>query len=298
MTLSPEPREDTGLGAIAVRRLDLTGRERHLRAAIQAMDRVAAAFARAARRSMPFLVRYGSSVTTGAVEVVTGPDADRMAGDAPTSQVGVASRDGLVRGFVGLNSEAISLVLEGALGGRGAFWRSSLGADLTPAQKALVSRIGRSLAADFATAIHDEVGLTLEPQTEPLPPPNEKAAGDMLRVTCSIQGLPVAAALTLAVSAQAVEAAAKQAADDPSPQGDPRIAEAVRDVEVSVVAELGRVSLGIERVLSLQPGDVIRLSTAADDPIAVRVAGVKKFDAAPLVSRGQLAVEVKSRHED
>jgi flagellar motor switch protein FliM len=53
----------------------------------------------------------------------------------------------------------------------------------------------------------------------------------------------------------------------------------------------------LRRVLSLQPGQVLRLDTAVDDPVSVRVGGVKKFVGVPVISRGQLAVEVRGRHE-
>jgi flagellar motor switch protein FliM len=286
-----------GLGAIAVRRLDLTGRERHLRSAVQAMERVAGAFARAARRSMPFLVRYRSHVVPGPVEVLSGVEADQV-GAPPYVSLALSSADGLAKGMVGLNAEAIGLVLEGALGGRGPFWKSPMGAELSPVQRALVMRIAGSLAADLATTVKSEVGIDMVMSpAAPQAPSGERASGDMLRVICAIEGLPVPAAIAIAVSAQAVESAARQAADEPPPQGDPRVGEALREIEVNVVAELGRVSLGLERVLSLQPGDVLRLSTAMDDSIAVRVAGVHKLDAVPLVSRGQLAIEIKARHE-
>ena len=41
----------------SLRRVDLTGKERHLREALQAMAQVGAAFSRAARRTLPFLIR-------------------------------------------------------------------------------------------------------------------------------------------------------------------------------------------------------------------------------------------------
>ena len=78
---------------------------------------------------------------------------------------------------------------------------------------------------------------------------------------------------------------------------DPRMAEALSEVPVEVICELGSVRLGLRRVLSLQVGQVLRLDTAVDDPVSVRVAGIKKFVGVPVISRGQLAVEVRGRHE-
>src|SRR6185295_18887936 len=56
-----------------IKRLDLTGRERQLRSAVVAMEKIGAAFARAARRSMPFLLRYKAHIVPGPVEVVADP---------------------------------------------------------------------------------------------------------------------------------------------------------------------------------------------------------------------------------
>jgi flagellar motor switch/type III secretory pathway protein FliN len=79
---------------------------------------------------------------------------------------------------------------------------------------------------------------------------------------------------------------------------DPRMAEAITEVPVEVTAELGRVKLGLRRVLSLEVGQVLRLVTAVDDPVIVRIGGVEKFRGAPVISRGQVSVEIRGRHED
>ena len=64
------------------------------------------------------------------------------------------------------------------------------------------------------------------------------------------------------------------------------------------INELGCAMLTLHRVLSLKVGEVVRLPTALDDAIAVRVAGVRKFNAVPVASRGQVAIEIRGRHED
>jgi flagellar motor switch protein FliM len=105
------------------------------------------------------------------------------------------------------------------------------------------------------------------------------------------------ARLSIAMGAEALETASKGEAE-PEEANDPRMSEAITEVPVEVVAELGRVRLGLRRVLSLEVGQVLRLTTAVDDPIIVRVAGVEKFRGAPVISRGQLSVEIRGRHED
>src|SRR2546429_438364 len=81
--------------------------------------------------------------------------------------------------------------------------------DLTIPQRALLSRINASLALDFCTAIRQEVGIELAEETndsgEQVTQP-----GDYLRVTCALDGLPVAATISLTVGAEIIESAAKE----------------------------------------------------------------------------------------
>ena len=67
---------------------------------------------------------------------------------------------------------------------------------------------------------------------------------------------------------------------------------------MAIVAELGVVTLDLRQVLSFKVGQVIRLPTAVDDSVVVRVAGLKKFIGTPVVSRGQLSVQIRGRHEE
>jgi flagellar motor switch protein FliM len=278
-----------------IKRLDLTGRERQLRSAVLAMEKIGVAFARAARRSMPFLLRYKAQIVPGQVEVVADPGGSSYSARIPGLTIGVASEDARARGSVTLNGDAIAFIIEGALGGRGAFWKSPQGVDLTIPQRALLSRITGSLALDFCAAVRQEVGIALKQEGND-DDEHTTQPGDYLRVTCTLDGLPVAATIALTIGAEIIESAAKEQ-DSPEPvSGDPRLVEGLREVGLTIVAELGRVSIGVRRVLSLKVGDVIRLPTATDDPISVRIGGVEKLSGVPIVSRGQLAVEIRSRH--
>jgi flagellar motor switch protein FliM len=278
-----------------IRKLDLTGKERQLRLAVEVMGRVAAEFARSARRSMPFLSRYKSQLVPGPVRSFQSSNEGDLA--PPTFSMAIGTPDGLGWGSVTLDASAIGLILEGALGGSGAFWEAPLDATLTAAQRALLARVTRSLATELADQIRRKVGLAMNVlEVASGAPATAPDAGDLLRVSCAIEGLPVPAAVIVAASAQALEHAAKEH-DEPEPaQGDPRIIDALLDVPIEVRAELGRVSLGLRRVLALVPGDVIHLRTATDDPLQVTTAGVAKFAGVPVVSRGQLSIEIRERH--
>jgi flagellar motor switch protein FliM len=289
-----------GLGESApprsIRPLDLSGRERQVRAAVAAMDRIASAFARYARRSLPFLARHHARIVPSPVQLIS-------AGETPPTEAGpsytiwLGSDDGLARASVVLTQDAVPLVIEGALGGGGQLPPAPLPAELTPAQRALLARVGKSLALDLATAIREEAKLILKP----LPADGASQppmTTDSLKVLCQIDGLQVPAIIEIWSNAEALEAAARQQGqgNDAAP-ADPRLAEALREVPLDVVAELGTVPIGLRRILTWRVGDVVRLRTATDEAVAVLVGGVKKFEGAPILSRGQLAIEIRQRHE-
>ncbi|MET0595910.1 MAG: FliM/FliN family flagellar motor switch protein [Polyangiaceae bacterium] len=286
-------------GEAQVRVLDLSGRERQLRAAMTAMDRIGAAFVRYARRSMPFLARHRARIVATPVQIASMvADAANPLPTGPSYAVRLGTKEGNAWATITLNSDAIALTLEGALGGGSGATPVQLTApELTPAQRALISRVGNSLALDLATAVREEARLTMTI----LPPdsaPPQAPASDSLEVVCQVEGMQVPASMVISASAEALEASAREQSNsgDGVP-GDPRFLEAMQEVPVEVVAELGRISLGLKKVLSFRVGDVIRLYTATDDPVSVRVGGVEKFLGAPILSRGQLAIEIRSRHE-
>jgi flagellar motor switch protein FliM len=285
----------------SLRPLDLTGRERHLRGAMQAMARIASRFARAARRTLPFLVRRRANLEPGSV-ALAGPGPDRAAEAGPRFVVRLEAEDGPAWGMVSLNSEALSLLLESALGGGEGGAVAALASELSLAQAALAARIARSLARDFAAVVKEETGLRLQvvaAQSLASGEEGDASAVDGLAVECSFAGLSDSATVSVAVSAEALEAAARDQAEEDAPAAsDPRMAEAVHDVPVAIVAELGVVTLDLRQVLSFKVGQVIRLPTAVDDSVVVRVAGLKKFIGTPVVSRGQLSVQIRGRHEE
>ena len=280
-----------------IRKLDLTGKERQLRLAVEVMGRIAGEFARSARRCLPFLSRYKSQLLPGPVQSLQSSLENEL--EQPTFEVAIGTADGLGWGSVTLDANAIGFVLEGALGGSGAFWETSVDPALTAAQRALLMRLTQSLAGELAAQIHREVGLSMSILGAPGgPSATSPEAGDVLRVVCRIEGLPVNASIVVSASAQALEHAAKEQDGAPEPiQSDPRVVDALLEVPMELRAELGRVSIGLRRVLLLRPGDVIHLKTATDDPLRVTVAGVEKFCGVPVVSRGQLSIEVRERQK-
>jgi flagellar motor switch protein FliM len=283
-----------------LRRVDLTGRERHLKGAMYAMSHVAQRFARGARKTLPFLVKRRARLVPEPVCIVD-LGAERVVERGPIFEILLEAEDGPAWACLSLGPEALSVMLEGALGGSEKNASSGIGADLTLAQAALVGKLARRLAQDFADAVKSEVGISLRATSaRSIPAGDERDANfaDGLRAECAFEGIAGDARISIAMGAEALESASKDQDDETEDSSDPRMAEALSEVPVEVVAELGRVRLGLRRVLSLEVGQVLRLATAVDDPVIVRVGGVEKFRGAPVISRGQVSVEIRGRHED
>jgi len=287
--------------AEAVKTLDLTGRERHLRAAMAAMARIGERFARASRRSLPFLTRRRDRLSASSVSL-SGEAATQSASIGPAFEVLFESDEGSAWGSVWFNAPALGILLEGTLGGKDGTTVIALGADLTAAQRAVVGRIAKVVAQDFADAAKAEAGLELKLGSASSRRRGEglqTASLDGLRVDCTIDGDTSGAIIGIAVGAEALESAARRKDDDDAPElGNPHMLDAVEEIPVELTAELGRVKMGLRRVLSLKVGQVLRLPTATDDMVVVRVGGVCKFHGVPVVSRGQLAIEIRVRHEE
>jgi flagellar motor switch/type III secretory pathway protein FliN len=167
------------------------------------------------------------------------------------------------------------------------------------AQRALVTRVARALGNDLAESIKEETGIPVSvTRAECLrggeEPPLPK---DAVAAECVFDGLPSRAVIWLFASGEVLEGAQRDRAAATSAAGDPLMVQAMAEVPVDVVAELGRVSIGLRRVLSLRPGEVLRLATATDDPIQVRVGGLAKLFGVPVLSRGQVSVQITGRHD-
>jgi flagellar motor switch protein FliM len=75
--------------------------------------------------------------------------------------------------------------------------------------------------------------------------------------------------------------------------------EKLSSVDMDVVAEIGSINLPIRDVLSLQVGDVVRLSnTRAGDPLTLSVGNKKKFYCQPGVVGKKMAVQITGKIEE
>lgn len=283
----------------SIRRLDLTGPERRLGSAVKALGQISERFAKGARRAMPFLARQKARLVPSDVTFGEAPG-QQISNEGPSFKVHLESSDGHAWAIVRADMGAMARVLDGALGGASDSnddLSHVFGKELTIAQRTLVGRVMAAVAEDYAAAIRSV--CTLEMRAVALEPMRAgerlELAKDAIRADCAFEGVGATGLLQLYIGAEVLEAAMKAHEAVEAAMGDPRMMDAVAGVLVQVVAELGRLDLSLGRVLALSKGETLRLPTAVDEPICVRVEGVAKFKAVPVVSRGQLAVQVKER---
>ncbi len=75
--------------------------------------------------------------------------------------------------------------------------------------------------------------------------------------------------------------------------------ERLEAIDVPIMAEVGAIKLTMRDILSLSPGDVIRLpSTKVQDPMILKIGNRPKFDCRPGAVGKKIAVQVTHRIED
>lgn len=118
----------------------------------------------------------------------------------------------------------------------------------------------------------------------------------MLRVSLNVSfGVDSSEEISIVLSGDAIRAQspAEAALPDPvRPVDRTRMVARLALAELELVAVLGKANSTVRKVLSLNVGDVIRLEEAPTEPLQVYVEGQKKMVGAPVVSHGNVAVEI------
>lgn len=256
------------------------------RAACARMAEVGDALASALRRAVPFLARRRVPVTAEAPMCIPFSEIAADSRFVHASPCLVRSADGgsvRVRGLVLLDDEGLARVLDGVLGGDGKSRGDveSSGAP-TAAQQALATRVTTGMLRLFADAV-GPIGLTLEPTAA-----KDVEAGTAVVVTLAIDG---GGRVVLAIPLSAI-----RVEDSERPEEiDSGIASALTDVELDVVAELGKVRLSLATIAGLKVGDVLRLSLPLDERARISSGGSVLFQGRPTASGDLVAVAIEKQ---
>jgi flagellar motor switch protein FliM len=190
-----------------------------------------------------------------------------------------------VMGLVLFDDIALARILDGILGGEGA--PPKAGAPPTSAQGALASRVTGSMFKSIADVLSQHLGLTIEPTVS-----KEIEAGTAVVLPLLMEGGgQILLALPLSVISVEEETSIP-------PSTDSGLVAAMTDVELEVVAELGKVSLSLEALARLQVGDVIRLPIPLDERARVCAGGATIFHGRPTASGDVVAVAIEGPAEE
>lgn len=287
--------------------------QNQLHGAIQSLTQIATPFCRELRRAMPFLARQRARLVLGDCMLASDESLPPTT-EGPSFLIQLESDsdlwaallfDGaailaLVEGLFGGTSNEADEVGEAPDGGELPDERHALGETLTLAQRAMLRRVCHDLSGPFERIVQEQTGqkLSVENATPLKRDEFPDLPHDALAVDLRVEGVPHPWAVRLFVGADALQKLTAQDSAKNDVSNGPTMAMAAARIPVTVIAELGRVTLCLSQVLALRVGDTLRLPSAANDPVLVRVEGVPKFDAVPVISRGQVAVKIHSRHSE
>jgi flagellar motor switch/type III secretory pathway protein FliN len=288
--------------------------QNQLHGAIFALTQIATPFCRELRRAMPFLARQRARLVLS--EAVLASDGTLPPVTEGPSFLVTLESEGDLWGAVSFDGAAILALVEGLFGGavgehdesaeaadgaEAPDSRQALGETLTLAQRAMLRRLCSDLAARFVRLVEAQTARKLAVTELVSLRRGEfpELAPDALAIDCCVEGVAHPWSVRVFMGADALQKlTAQDNATKKESDSGPTMATAAMRIPVTVVAELGRVTLRLSQVLGLRVGDTLRLPSAANDPVLVRVEGVPKFDAVPVISRGQVAVKIQSRHTE
>ena len=255
------------------------------RAACARLVELAPELASALRRAVPFLSRKRVGVRAEPARCVSFAE---LASDGSIVHVsaftarptGAQPSPSSLRGLVLFDEVALARILDGVLGGDGA---SSTGvARPTSAQSALGARVAGSMLKALGEVLSSRLALAVQPTTSK----NVETGAAVVLPLALEGGGKVLLALPLSAISHDEE-------DSLPPHVDSGIAAAMTDVELDVVAELGKVRLPLEAIAQLAVGDVIRLSLPLDERARVCAGGATLFHGRPTASGHVVAVAIE-----
>ncbi len=256
------------------------------------IDERAHEIAAALRRAVPFLMRKGISLTAEPATVVKA-SALMSNVKGPAFHVPLATDPGGSRALLVCDAGAVAFLLDAALGGDAESAEPSFSDELTGAQRAAIGRLVEPMVKLLSDVF---LGLGVRFRRMPMATglPTE---GELISLMLTIGGREDRK-IMLAVSKDAL-ASAGSAVLGAQKRGDAenKVPAILCQVEVELVAELGRVHRKLSAIEGLRVDHVIRLDTPVQAPVTVRIQDKPIFRARPTVSGTQLAVTVLERFD-
>lgn len=254
------------------------------RAACGRVAEVSGDLAIALRRAMPFLARRRVAVTAEPPPRCL--SFAELAADDSIVHVAPFQVQRGSRGLLLVDEAALARILDGVLGGQPGVMptelqRSPSGA-LSSAQAALAGRVSGTMLRAFGEVLTHKLGITIEPIAA-----KDIESGSAVVATLSMEG---GGRIMLALPLSVIRTSEQPEEEAPIDSG---IAMAMTEVEVDVVAELGKVRLPLATIAGLKVGDVLRLSLPLDERARVSAGGSTLFQGRPTASGEVVAVALE-----
>jgi flagellar motor switch protein FliM len=262
-----------------------------VRRAVSVLERESPRLSAALRRAIPFLSRRGLPVALASARAA--PIGDLLEGvSRPIHATHFVAMPANARGALLLDAGAIAICLDGVLGGEGRAIPVLNPAGLTGPQTALVSGLASGVVSAFSDALFVSIGIRLECRTAGV----EEATAQSAPIACILEfgTQPDVGRVMLLLPKEALLASSDQLERLPGPGGDPRLAAVLANVELDLVAELGRVRIRLRDLAALKVGDTLRLDASVNGTVSVRANEHELMRGKPTTQSGRLAVKIAS----
>ncbi|HEY6877730.1 MAG TPA: FliM/FliN family flagellar motor switch protein [Polyangiales bacterium] len=290
-------------GSSSAKEVELGSADQRLRKSLSRADDVAREWAVEVRKIFRRMLGISASVRETTTDIV--PYSVSQQAVAPGSCVCVLKAADGSPCFLLMGPGLTGFVLNRRLGGGTDTSAAPVGEDMREFLSPLDRRIVRPFCEEVLQAMcaiwgSDQVQLSIvELLGRPIDMPRLGQFEPLLRLPLTVNfGLATQAneELTLLFSGNSInsphtEEAPAEAA--PMASGDRALMLArLSFAELELVAVLGHAQSTVRNVLSLNVGDVLRLDEAPSSPLTVFIEGQKKMIGVPVVSHGNIAVEV------
>ncbi len=283
--------------------------------AIDVMAGVAEPLARAVRRAVPFLGRRQVAVRLAAPKLMSTQKVGRDL-QGPVYVSHLVAEPGGARARICFDAPAVAFLLDGTLCGDGSKQSKLSLTGLTPAQVAFIEQMSETLVNALSKALSCEIGMVLN--TMPVVRGGQTASGSTVALSFSFveekkkeedeeeflfeeedeegeeeeqEELTSLGTIVLAISKSALMSARLSQAK-PSDEVDDRVIATMGEVQVDVVAELGRIVMSVAQLAGLRVGHTLRVPVAVNGSVEVLVEDVALFKGRPTTSGSQLAIKL------
>jgi flagellar motor switch protein FliM len=266
-----------------------------VRKAARLLERESPRLASALRRAVPFLSRRRLPIALAYTRAT--PIAELLETVArPIHVVHLVTSPGSARGALLLDAGAIAMFLDGVLGGNGQTVPSLNPEGLTAPQAALASGLAAGIVRAFSDTLSAAIGLRLEGRAADV----DEATAQSAPIACVLEfGVEDRIGrIVLLLPKEALLASVADADPPARPTGDPGIAAVLENVEIDVIAELGRVSMRVEALTGIKVGDMLRLDVPVNGMVLVRANDRVLYRGRPTTHGGRISVKIAADSMD